>query len=372
MHTLPSIPNDSTGDVSVTLQMVADAAKCAVSTASRALRNDPVISPDVRLRVRDVAREMNYHPLRKRRSPAVLEKSQAGDLTGKQFAFVTLGIDRTLAMLPGVNAALNGVESSLSAEGASLQIVHVPQLGAPPASLRLDECDGLFLMGALQGTGVSENSPWLARALRMRPGVWVLGRPLDCPGHCVGANDLRLGTLAADYLMDRGHTRLAFLNPKPDHLLMMNRESGFVGQAFRRGASVARFAESPPGGWTLPLKPPHTIDSVQPLVDRLLDSTPRPTAIFASVDSVAAMVYGALQRRGVRVGQDISLISGNNDRSLLAALHPALTTFDIQAHEIGRLAVRHMSSCLARPTASQDITLSIDPLLVEGASVIQL
>jgi LacI family transcriptional regulator, galactose operon repressor len=108
---------------------------------------------------------------------------------------------------------------------------------------------------------------------------------------------------------------------------------------------------------------------VQHLVDGILKSRPRPTALFTSSDSVAAVVYGALAVRGVRVGEEISVISGNNDQALIAGLHPSLTTFDIHAHDIGRLVVRQMESRLRVKDPLPDVNLLIEPHLIAGKSV---
>ena len=50
-------------------------------------------------------------------------------------------------------------------------------------------------------------------------------------------------------------------------------------------------------------------------------------------------------------------------------LHPSLTTFDIHAEQIGRLAVRQLAVRLSAPDAPPDAELMIRPTLVEGQSV---
>ncbi|QDU60256.1 Ribose operon repressor [Planctomycetes bacterium Pan216] len=351
----------------VTLQTVADAANVSVSTASRALRGDPVISEDSAARVRDAASSLNYRPLR-RRKPAE-QKTAHSPLAGKRLAVVTLGMDRSLVSLPVIGASINGTEEALSSAGAQLQLLNVPDLSNVPASHRGLELDGAFLLGAMQGPAVAQcANPWV-RKLFTIPHVWLLGRPEGCDGDTVGANDMLVGTLAADYLADHGHRHVAFLNPKPDHVLMMHRENGFIAQGLRRGLRVERYASAPPEGWTIPLKPPQTSESVQLLVDQLLEANPRPTALFAASDSVAAVAYGALSKRDIRIGRDISMISGNNDDALIAGLHPALTTFDIQPYEIGRAAVDQMARLLSMTATPPDSVIGLEPKLVERDSV---
>jgi LacI family transcriptional regulator len=356
----------------ITLQTVADAANVSVSTASRALRGHSAISEESTARVRQVAQSLNYRPLRKRRT-ARLEAPLAGSgLAGKRLAVVSLGMDRSLLLLPAVAEAISGAEEAVSARGAQLQLLHVPDLNQSLTAHANLELDGVFLVGAMQGRHVADSSSAFVRKLMSLPRVWLLGRPDGCSGDAVGVNDFRLGAMAADYLAEHGHQQVAFVGPKPDHVLMMRREDGFCAQGFRRGLTIQRYVEAPAEGWSLPLKPPSTIDSVQTLIDRLLDASPRPTALFAATDSVAAMCYRALAVRGMRVGQDISVISGNNDETLIQCLYPQLTTFDIHALQLGRLAVPQLASRLLSKLDLPHIELSLEPTLVQGESVASL
>lgn len=351
----------------VTLHDVAKAADVSVSTASRALRGHPAISEERIARIRDVAKSLNYRPLRRRKRPS--QQNSSSSLAGKRLAVVTLGMAPSLVSLPAVADAIGGTEEAVSSAAAQLQLLNLPDLDRTPQGGHDLELEGVFLVGALQGRHVAESSsPFIRRLFRL-PRVWLLGRPEGCRGDAVGTNDVQLGSLAADYLADRGHSQVAFVGPKPDHVLMMRREDGFSSQGKRRGLQVARFVESPIDGWELPLKPPLATESVQALIDRLLEATPRITALFAASDSVAALCYRALAVRGLKVGEDISVISGNNDASLIQSLYPSLTTFDIHARELGRLAVQQMATRFSSKEALPDTELTLQPVLVEGESV---
>ena len=353
----------------VTIKTVAEAANCAVSTVSRALRDDPAISDESKQRIRQVAESLNYRRLRRRRTKTEKDAERNNSICDKRLVVITLGMDRSLTSLPVIGETLSGLEDALSGFGLRLQVTHVPNLNEVPSHLDSNRLDGVFLFGAMQGKMLAESANPLLQRLRELPTVWLLGRPVGCWGDSVGSNDVLVGTMAADHLADHGHRHVAFVSPKPDHLLMMNRETGFLSQAQRRGLLVQRCVAPPDSGWTMPLKPPLTIETVQHLVDGILGSKPRPTALFASSDSVAAVVYGALAVRGMRVGDEISVISGNNDWALIAGLHPSLTTFDIHASDIGRLAVHQMESRLRMKEPLPDAELTIEPHLVSRESV---
>ncbi|QDV49677.1 LacI family DNA-binding transcriptional regulator [Gimesia fumaroli] len=356
----------------VTVKTVAKAADCAVSTVSRALRDDPSISEAAKQRIRKVAASLDYRPLRKRRPKSESHENSTSILKGKQLLVLSLGLDRSLISLPVVSSAISGVEDAFSELGVHFQVAHVPDLQAVPPHLDFDQIDGLFLIGALQGKMLIESNSTLLNRLSQIPSVWLLGRPEGCWGDCVGANDVLLGAKAADFLADHGHQNVAFLSPKPDHLIMQNRETGFVSQAVRRGLNVQRFVDPPSKGWTLPVKPPLSTEAVQHLVDQLLKAKTRPTALFAGADSVAAVVYGSLARRGIKVGEEISVISGNNDHAFITGLYPQLTTFDIHAHNIGRLAVRQLETRLTMGNTIANVDLTLEPHLTPGESVRRL
>ncbi len=350
--------------MSSTLQDVARLAEVSVSTASRALNRHPAISAETVSRVRRVAEQVNYVPRRSHRRP------DAGQLLSRtHIGLICLGMDRALTALPTVASAISGAEAALSKAGALAVLSQVPDIQNASRLLLEKGLDGVILVGALQGTLISQTKSDLLDWLRTLPSVWLLGRPLGCWGDCVASDDHGTGRMAAEYLVAKGHRRLAFVNPKPDHLLFMRREDGFVATARRLGVEIQAFSRSCTGQWRLPLHPPQNVEAVQELVDELIASDPRPTAVFAVADSVATLVYRALTVRGLRVGEDISVISGNNDKALIEGLYPNLTTFDIHAHDLGQLAVRQLAMRINSPEELPDAELTREPTLVEARSV---
>lgn len=347
-----------------TLQSIATAARVSVSTASRALNGHPAISRETVERVRRVAEKLRYQ---RRRSHIAAEVRHP--LAQRTVAVMALGMERSLLTLP-VNANLiSGAERALTEAGVQVQLAFVPDVEHPPGGHLRHKPDGIILAGALQGDLLVSSQSELMRHLRQLPTVWVLGRPQGCWGDAVVADDHDIGARAAEYLIAHGHRQLAFINPKPDHLLFQRREDGFVARARRLGAEVRSFCEAPRAGWHLPLPAPQTVEAVQSLVDAALASKPRPTAIFAAADSIAALVYRALAVRGLRAGREISVISANHDAAITAGLHPRLTTFDVKAHDLGRLAVQQLALRMSGPADLPDAEIMVCAGFVEGESV---
>lgn len=349
-----------------TLHEIAAAVDLSVSTVSRALNGHPAISEASAARIRRVAEELRYRP---RKSQVRFHAAQA--LAGRKVAIVSLGVDRSMLALPVVAMAINGVEASLSEAGADFRRVHVPDPTELPASLKASPPDAAILIGPLQGHLLADTHSRLLTRLQSVPSVWLNGRPGGCQGDVVVANETDIGSAAAEYLVAHGHRRLAIVNPKPDHVLFTRREDGFIARAKRLGAEVSCFCDAPSEGWHLPLMPPLNVEAVQRLVDDLLAARPRPTAVFAVADSVAVLVYRALAVRKVEVAAEISVIGANNDEALIAALHPHLTTFDIHAEQLGRVAVRHLATRLLEPDHPLDLEVIVPATLLERESVAQ-
>jgi LacI family transcriptional regulator len=76
--------------------------------------------------------------------------------------------------------------------------------------------------------------------------------------------------------------------------------------------------------------------------ERLLARNPRPTAIFASNDDMAAAAIAAAHRAGLDVPSEIS-VCGYDDTAMATAIWPGLTTIRQPVAEMARCAVRLLS-----------------------------
>lgn len=351
--------------MSVTLKEIADASSVSISTASRALSGHPGINGKTATRIRETAQRMNY---RFRQSDL-----SARSLEGTEVGIFCLGMGSSLTALPTVAAAIGGAEATLAEKGARTIYASIPDLENPPESVTAKLPEALILAGAMQGDFLTCGSKEFLESLQSRATVWLLGKPRGGWGDVVGSNDYEVGALAAKTLLNAGHRRLAFLNPKPDHLIFQRREDGFRATARREGAeSVECICEPPGGGWEIPLEVPENVDAIEGSIDQLLHSRDRPTGVFAAADTIAVLAYRALAARGLVVGKDISMVSGNNDAALIAGLHPALTTCDISAASIGEQAVRQLEMRLRTNHDLPETEIWLSPEMRPASSVVNL
>ena len=358
--------------MAVTIRHVAEEAGVSPGTASRALRGHPQVSAECVARVRAAADRLGYNPLRDRSG-----SSRPEPLAGKRIAIVMFGIDRALASLPVVAEAIHGAEEALAEAGAHPVLIDVPDPAEPPRSLRRMMFDGIIAKAALQGQIVEQMTPKLRTALRMTPVVWLLGRPTGAPGDTADPDDVLIGRLAAAALLDNAHRRVAVVNPKADHAAFSARINAFRRAIEEGGGTVVEYPSGPERPVSFPLQPVIDVAHVQPLVNRIAESLrgrhalahERPTAIFCPADSIAALVYRALATKGLVPGRDISLVSCNHERALVAGLWPTLATVEVHPQRLGRLAVEQLSRRITGQFAGAAVEIRVEPAFIAGGSI---
>ena len=156
---------------------------------------------------------------------------------------------------------------------------------------------------------------------------------LDDAEHMVASNDREAVREATDYLDPAGPPA-----DRPDR-----RARGFRSARERRlgfedaleAAGLSAAAEPDRRAATTRSKPGVTA------ADRLLDLSPRPTAIFASNDEMAAGVVYAARERGIDVPDDLSVI-GFDDTPIAAHIWPPLTTVRWPIVSMARAAARKL------------------------------
>lgn len=153
-------------------------------------------------------------------------------------------------------------------------------------------------------------------------------------GHpCVLPDEYEAGLTAVRHLVERGHRRIAFIGRSEallDPTLSVTIGTRYAGLDAGMSEAGLEFVLQVEGMYWEP-ELGHRGGG------EILDTTDA-TAIVAANDRVAFGVYQAAQERGLRVAQDISVISFD-DEYLASYLHPGLTTLQIPYLEMGRVGM---------------------------------
>lgn len=329
----------------VTIKDVAKIAGVSPSTVSRVLAGNPNISPKTSENVRQVLRDLNYHPHAGARSLVTGSSRTIGLITSRPTAqtFATM-------FFPEV---IRGIGSVLEGEGYNLLLSttqgEAKQREACLQMLRSRHVDGVILTSSRLGDELID-------ALVAEDRNFVLiGRPADAEGnldhpsvHFVNNDNVLAAAVAVEHLISRGHRRIAFVNG-PRHWVFCHDRL----QGYQQGLAEAGIAFDP----DLVQEGAITQQDGNQAVERLLSLPNPPTAILAVDDTISLGVLEAALRRGLRIPAELA-IAGFNDSPITTWTRPQLTTIRIPVFDLGAMAARMLLSRLdGIPTRPHQVIL---------------
>ena len=323
-----------------TINDIARLASVSKKTVSRVINQSPLVQEDTRARIQAVIDKFGYVP-----------DPQARGLAFRKSFLIGLVYDN-----PNAQYIVNLMEGVLEAvRNTEYEVVVHPCDRAKPdfvAGVRRF-AERQKLRGAILLPPVSENDE-LTRALDAADCAYVriTYTQLDEPARLVISNDRLAVAEVANYLVSLGHRRIGFIAGPPGFRSAIERLAGF------REALAARGTVFPD---ELIVEGGYTYESGIAGAERLLALNPRPTAIFASNDEMAAGVYRVANRLGLSIPGDLSIV-GFDDGPLAARLLPSLTTIKLPIRELGRIAANKILHPEA--AANHAVVTPLEPHLV--------
>jgi LacI family transcriptional regulator len=331
----------------VTLATVAGSAGVSVATVSKVLNGRSDVSSATRARVQEVLEKYGY----------VGRRPEPVDHDTVELFYQGVLNSYSVEVIQGVldAGAAAGVEVVLSSRPP-----HPTRHSAGRAAPWVRD---LIASGRRAAVGItSELSDADLAALSRARLPLVIIDPADVPQPditSVGSTNFAGGMSAAQYLLDLGHRRIAYIGGPPTSACNQARISGF------RSAMDAVGAEVPKEYIWLSN---FLYDDGLAGASMMLDLPDRPTAIFAGCDEIAVGVMEAARARGLRIPDDLSVV-GFDDTQVARLASPQLTTVKQPLREIGAVAVRTALQLAAgEPVASHHVELATT-LIIRGSAV---
>jgi LacI family transcriptional regulator len=321
-----------------TIQDLARAAGISPSTASRALSGNGYVAAEVRARVLAAAEQIGYVPdsnaraLRNRTSRAV--GVLISDIRNPFYANLAAGIEEQLrAAGYHVIVVNNDGQAEAEVEGArTFLAVRVSAAIVTPVSGRA--------VRMLMDDGVT-----VVQADRMVDGLTSDGVLVD---NVQGAQEI------TSHLVDLGHTNIALLIDETDWTTGAGRLAGY-----RAALRAARLPMDP----TLVVPTRFQPGAARDAVNALLDRRPEVTALFAANNMLAEGAFQALQRRGLRVPDDLSLVAFD-DVPWMSMVSPGITTVDQHTDDLGRTCAQLVIDRLGGSAPTLATVRYIEPSVV--------
>jgi LacI family transcriptional regulator len=310
------------------MREVAALAGVSLKTVSRVVNREPNVSPSVRGRVERAVAKLDY-----RHNLAASNLRKANGRTGSLGALVQ-DISNSFSA-----SVLRGIENAARDRGLALLAASLDEDADREMSLVRDlvtrRVDGLIMMPS------TDRQDYLASELRAGLPMVFLDRPpsgIDCD--YVIVDNVRGGRVATEHLLAAGHRRIALLTDNPRIYTAAGRTDGF------HEAYAARGLSPDP---TLVVAGLRNEEAGLAAVERLMDLTDPPTAIFASRNTLCVGAARALSRRGLQ--RTVALV-GFDDFPLADIVEPGLTVI---RQDTARIADKVADLLFARLDGSTDL-----------------
>ena len=332
-----------------TIREVAEMAGVSQMTVSRVLNRRESVKKATRERVEEAIQALNYRP-------NLLARSLAG---GKSL-FIGLIFNNPSNNYLG--ELLVGTLHRCREAGHHLVIEDFSTTSRDKEiDALIERISGAGLDGIIVAPPVSEDEVILAK-LREAGLRTVLSAPREAPADTVSVSidDVAAADQITQYLIDRGHTRIAFVIGATDQSSSRRRYRGFDLAMARNGLKVED---------SLVMQGDYTYRSGMVAGDHFFSLSDPPTAVFASNDDMAAGVIAAAHRRGKRIPEDVSIV-GFDDTAIASAMWPQLTTVRQPIAEMGYQAVNQLAKVIGEGEGrKQDRNIVLDVSVVERDTV---
>jgi LacI family transcriptional regulator len=303
-----------------TINDIARIAGVSKKTVSRVINDSPLLTEDTRKKVKAVIAKLGYVPNPQARALALGRNFLIGLVHDNPNAQMILNMQQ------GILEGLRDTE---------FEMVVRPVNRASPSLL--EDMKSFITRQRLYGVvilpPISENDSIArmcadvgCRYVRMGSAV------LDVPEHMVVSNDRDAVREATAYLIAQGHRWIGLVTGPDGFRSAAERRSGFEDALAGAGIKLPR---------SYTAQGEYTFDSGLSATEKLLDLSPRPTAIFASNDEMAAAVLFAARMRGIAVPEELSIV-GFDDTPIAARVWPPLTTVRWPIVAMGRSAAHKL------------------------------
>ena len=330
--------------VVVTIKDVAREAGVSLGTASQALRDNPAVRETTRRRVLAVSKRLRYQPSALARGLVTRRTHTVGllisDISNPFFIRAVRAVE-DVAQENGYNVILCNTDEDSTKEKRYLRVLVEKRV------------DGIILAttaGSLQSV----------RDVRWRRIPLVLfDRELPRVSiDTVKVDSVLGGRLATEYLLGLGHRRIAIIHGPVVRSTGAERLRGYL-LALRAAGLRPEPALIREGNFKQ--------DSGRELTRKLLDLSPRPTALFCTNNLMTVGAIQTLQEQGVRIPADLSLV-GYDDMEWWTLTHPPLTTVGQPVYDLGREAMRLLLAQIEASSRQRPQRVMLKPELLTRES----
>lgn len=344
-------PRSSAGR-KVTISDIAREAGVSKTAVSFAFNMPGRLSAETTRHILDVARRLGYTPNPIARSLNTRRTNALGVLVPQDIP--------TVMSNPFFSELISGIGEVCNEEGMSLMLV-------PPMRGSLVEATYAALVDGCIVTGLEADDK-AVRALNLRQIPFVMV-DVDAPANItsVSIDDCHGAYVSLKHVLDHGHRNIALVS----FASFTGRVEDYTGtlkhrfEGYRKALKEHNLSLHSHGVHLLECA--CSIAGGHDAMGRLLQYTPRPTAIVALSDVIAFGLIEAARKAGLRIPTDLCIV-GFDDVEASQMVNPPLTTVHQPIREKGRRAAELFVQMLRadEPPAVQHIQLPVELVVRES------
>ena len=321
---------------------VAQRANVSTATVSRVISKPHSVKEETMARVLQAIQELDYQPNILARQLRTLETKTVivvvPDISNPFFSKVLRGIEH-VAILNGYQVLLGDVSKDLEGGNGYLNI------------LRQKKADGMVFLTA------SINSKLFEEMAREYPVVLACEYIDGSNIPTVSIDNVSAARKATEFLIQLGHSRVAFISGPLNSVLGKDRLKGYYQAVAKNNLMLDP---------VLVQEGDFSYESGFNAMKKLLALNHFPTGVFAANDEMAFGAINAIKSKQLNVPSDISVI-GFDDIKFSEIFEPALTTISQPAFEIGNIAMELLISLMNNQQVSKNQYILEDQLIVRNS-----
>lgn len=312
------------------------------ATVSRAFASPEVVSDKAKEKIFAAAKELNY-------SPDAIARAMVRQRTDN-ITFIIHEKQYPAILNPFYSRVLESVMQESTARGYSLFISPTQNMYLPNGDVFIrKQMDGVILAG-------EADSRIIKKLKDQKIPTVLLNNYLDMDGLvCVTADHIQGAESAVEHLISKGHSRIGFIGGHFSKQVREARYNGYVNVMNRHGLSI-------PFAYVVEIEP--TLEESIRVVGEMLKGDDRPTAFFCTNDTIAIGAEKAVIRAGLKIPKDVAIV-GYDDSLGSKLVEPELTTVQIDAESMGRIAARSLFDQIEGTGVSGSVQISTKLMIRE-------
>lgn len=328
-----------------TIRDVAKRAGVSVATVSRVMNGTANVSPELRERVWEAIKALNY-------SPSALARGLSTRISR------TIGVCvPSIIKHPFWAQVVTGIEDVCRQNGYNLFLCNTdtnPQRERDYIELlRTRRVDGIIVGPS------GDSAAHLQNLLTPQwPLVMVDRKFLDLEAPTVLVDNYHASFEAVEYLIRLGHRRIGVVAGPHSHTVAKDRIRGYQDALRHHGLPVDE---------DLIRMRSYEDEHAHAAASALLDLDDPPTAIFCCSGRLAKGVLHVLQERGVRIPEEVSLLTFD-DLDWMTLVRPPVTAIAQPAVEMGRKAMQILLGLMRGEPLPEEPEVVLQTTFVERAS----